>query len=122
MKPTSGGFSEGNKNKSLRAGQTVSYRNIAGGLADEMMGFIRPSETRRCSPPFKMVIIDRRGSVVFECKVSKRGRVRPMGLVRTVQDSHFPATALLTDSSFVTRTFRIEQAAPDSPNNQHSCN
>jgi hypothetical protein len=122
MKPTSGGFSERGKEKSLRAGQTVSYRNIAGGLADEMMGFIRPSETRKCSPPFKMVIMDRRGSVVFKCKVSKDGRVKPVGLVRTVQDSHFPATALLTDSSLVTRTFRIEQAAPDSPNNQPSCN
>jgi len=122
MKPTSGGFSEGGKEKTLRAGQTVSYRNIAGGLADEMMGFIRPSETRKCSPPFKMVIIDRRGSVVFECKVSRDGRVRPMGLVRNVQDSHFPATALLTDSSFVTRTFRIEQAAPESLNKRPSLN
>lgn len=117
MKPTSGGFSDRGKEKSLRAGQTVSYRNIAGGLAGEMMGFIQPSEPRKCIPPFKMVIIDRRGTVVFECKVSKDGRVKPMGLVRMVQDSHFPATALLTDSSLVTRTFRIEQAAPDGPNN-----
>ena len=82
-----------------------------------MMGFIRPSEPRKCSPPFKMVIIDRRGTVVFECRVSKDGKVRPMGLVRAVQDSHFPATALLTDSSFITRTFLIEQAAPSSNNN-----
>jgi hypothetical protein len=89
----------------------------AGWLADEMMGFIRPSEPRKCSPPFKMVIIDRRGTVVFECRVSKDGKVRPMGLVRAVQDSHFPATALLTDSSFITRTFLIEQAAPSSNNN-----
>ncbi len=28
-----------------------------------------------------------------------------------VRDSHFPATALLTDSSFVTRTFLIERDA-----------
>ena len=111
MKLASGGFSEGGKVKSQRTGQTVSYQNIAGGLADEMMGFIQPSEPRKCVPPFKMVIMDRRGSVVFECKVSKGGRVRPMGLVRMVQDSHFPATALLTDSSLVTRTFRIENHA-----------
>ncbi len=117
MKHTSNGFSEALKNKSLRAIQAVNYQNIAGGLADEMMGFIRPSEPRKCSPPFKMVIIDRRGTVVFECRVSKDGRVRPMGLVRAVEDSHFPATALLTDSSFVTRTFLIEQAAPSSNNN-----
>ena len=82
-----------------------------------MMGFIRPSEPRKCSPPFKMVIIDRRGTVVFECRVSKDRKVRPMGLVCAVQDSHFPATALLTDSSFITRTFLIEQAAPSSNNN-----
>jgi hypothetical protein len=56
-----------------------------------------------------MVIIDKQGSVVFECKVSKDGRVSPMGMARKVEESHFPATALLTDSSFVTRTFRIEQ-------------
>jgi len=107
MKQTSG-LSEATKNKSPRAIETVSYKNIAGGLADEMMGFIRPSEPRKCSPPFKMVIIDRQGSVVFECRVSKDGKVRPVGLVRAVEDSHFPATALLTDSSFVTRTFLIE--------------
>jgi hypothetical protein len=117
MKHTSSGHSETLKSKSLRSIQAVNYQNIAGGLADEMMGFIRPSEPRKCSPPFKMVIIDRRGTVVFECRVSKDGKVRPMGLVRAVQDSHFPATALLTDSSFITRTFLIEQAAPSSNNN-----
>jgi hypothetical protein len=117
MKHTSSSLSEAAKNKSLRALQAVSYQNIAGGLADEMMGFIRPSEPRKCSPPFKMVIIDRLGTVVFECRVSKDGRVRPVGSARLVQDSHFPATALLTDSSFVTRTFRIEHAATNCPNN-----
>jgi len=117
MKHTSREFIEGPKNRSQRSAQEVSYRNIAGGLADEMLEFIRPSEPRKCNPPFKMVIIDRHGSVVFECKVSKDGRVRPTGTVCMVQDSHFPATALLTDSSFVTRTFRIEQAAPGSTNN-----
>jgi len=59
-----------------------------------------------------MVISDKRGAVVFEGKVSKRGKVRPFGSARMVEDSHFPATALLTDSSFVTRTFLIESAAP----------
>jgi hypothetical protein len=117
MKHTNSGLSEATKNKSLRAIQAVSYQNIAGGLADEMMGFIRPSEPRKCNPPFKMVIIDSRGTVVFEGRVSKDGKVRPVGSARMVQDSHFPATALLTDSSFVTRTFRIEHAAASCPNN-----
>jgi hypothetical protein len=119
MKPT-GTETELNvaiKNGSMAAIPEVNYQNIAGGLADQMIGFIRPSEPRKCSPPFKMVIIDRRGTVVFECKVGKGGRVRPVGMVRIVQDSHFPATALLTDSSLVTRTFLIEQSAPSNQDN-----
>jgi hypothetical protein len=77
-----------------------------------MMGFIRSSEPQKCSPPFKLVIIDKRGTVVFECDVSKDGKVRPFGSVRKVRWSHFPATALLTDRSLATRTFRIERATP----------
>ena len=108
MKNNSSGFAPSTKSRWLNTLQALSYKNIAGGLADEMMGFIRPSEPRKCSPPFKMVIIDNRGTVVFECNVSKDGKVRPLGLVRRVRNSHFPATALLTDSSLVTRTFLIE--------------
>jgi len=108
MRNTSSVSSTGVKNKSP-AMQALSYQSLAGGLADEMMGFIRPSEPGKCSPPFKMIIIDKSGTVVFECKVSKDGKVRPFGLARKVRDSHFPATALLTDSSFVTRTFLIER-------------
>ena len=111
MKHPSSGLRETTRNKSPRAIQAVSYQNIAGGWAGEMMGCIRSSEPRKCSPPLKMVIIDRRGTVVFECRVSKDGKVRTMGSARLVRESHFPATALLTDSAFVTRTFRIEQAA-----------
>jgi hypothetical protein len=112
MKNTGGGLGAAIKNKWLQAIQAMSYQNIAGGLADEMMGFIRSSEPRKCSPPFKMVILDKRGTVVFECKVNKDGKVRPFGLVRRVRYSHFPATALLTDRSLVTRTFLIERATP----------
>src|SRR5229473_4591936 len=110
MKNTGSGLGTGSKSKWHQAVEAMSYRNIAGGLADEMMGFIRSSEPRKCSPPFKMVILDRRGTVVFECKVNKDGKVRPFGLVRRVRYSHFPATALLTDRSLVTRTFLIERA------------
>ncbi len=117
MKSTSSGPGTGIRNKWQEAAGAMSYRNIAGGLADEMMGFIRPDESRKCSPPFKMVIIDRCGTVVFEGKVGKDGKVRPCGSTRKVEDAHFPATALLTDSSFVTRTFLIEQAAPNTTSN-----
>ena len=111
MRNTSSVSSTSLKNKWVPGMQALSYRSLAGGLADEMMGFIRPSEPRKCSPPFKMIIIDKSGAVVFECKVSKDGKVQPFGLARRVRDSHFPATALLTDSSFVTRTFLIERDA-----------
>lgn len=109
MKNNGSGFALSTRSRWLNTLQALSYKNIAGGLADEMMGFIRPSEPGKCSPPFKMVIIDNRGTVVFECNVSKDGKVRPLGLVRRVRNSHFPATALLTDSSLVTRTFLIER-------------
>lgn len=108
MRNTSNDLNVGNEDKGVPA---MSYQRLAGGLAGEMMGFIRPSEPRRCSPPFKMVIIEKSGTVVFECEVSKGGRVRPFGLSKKVENSHFPATALLTDSSFVTRTFLIERNA-----------
>jgi hypothetical protein len=116
MRNTSCGLSTGTKNKWQQEAEAMSYQHIAGGLAEEMMGFIRPSEPRKCSPPFKMVIIDKCGSVVFECKVSKHGKVRPFGLACRVQAAHFPATALLTDSSFVTRTFLIERATSGNNN------
>ncbi len=86
MKNTGSGLGTESKSKWHQAVETMSYRNIAGGLADEMRGFIRPSEPRKCSPPF----------------------------TRRVRYFHFPATALLTDSSFVTRTFLIEHATPAS--------
>jgi hypothetical protein len=111
MKNNSSSLGSTIKNKWQQTIGAMSYSSIAGGLADEMMGFIRPSESRSCSPPFKMVIIDKCGTVVFECKVRKSGKVRPFGSERKVEYSHFPATALLTDSSFVTRTFLIENAA-----------
>jgi hypothetical protein len=116
MKDTGRGLGTGIQNKWQEA-DTMSYRNIAGGLAGEMIGFIRPGEARKCSPPFKMVIIASCGAVVFECKVSKGGKVRPFGSTRKVEHSHFPDTALLTDSSFVTRTFLIESATSNSGNN-----
>jgi hypothetical protein len=116
MRNTNSVPSAGTRNKWLPATRAMSYQHLAGGLADEMMGFIQPSEPRKCNPPFKLVIIDKCGTVVFECKVSKDGKVRPFGLACRVQDSHFPATALLTDSSFVTRTFLIERATPGNNN------
>jgi hypothetical protein len=114
MKNTGAGRNAEIKDKWLQAIQAVNYQNLAGGLADEMIGFIRSNEPRKCSPPFKMVIIDKRGTVVLEWKVNKDGKVRPLGFVRRVRYSHSPATALLTGRSPVTRTFLIDRARPSS--------
>src|SRR5260370_14745053 len=117
MKKPGSGLSTGIKNKWLEAMRAMSYQTIAGELAGEMMAFMRSSEPHKCSPPFNMVIIDNGGTVVFECNVSKDGKVRPFGLVRRVRHSHFPATALLTDRSLVTRTFLIDYAASSNGSN-----
>jgi hypothetical protein len=93
------------------AARPVSYENLAGGLASEMAGLLRSNEPRGFSPPFRLVILNRGGAVVFQCEVSKDGEVRPWDLSQQVRRSHFPATVFLTDRSLVTRTFRIERAA-----------
>src|SRR5260370_38396996 len=100
MRNTSSVSSTGVKNKWTPAMQAMSYQSLAGGLADEMMGFIRPSEPRKCSPPFKMIIIDKSGAVVFDCKVSRAGKVRPFGLATKVGASQFRAPHWLTAQPF----------------------
>src|SRR5216684_1699249 len=99
MKNTGSGLGTESKSKWHQAVEAMSYRNIAGGLADEMMAFIRPSEPRKCSPPFKMVIIYNFGTIVCECKGNKDGIVRPFGSSLRVRSFHFPATAFFTESS-----------------------
>jgi len=111
MRNTSQVFRTAAKNKPPHASQSVSYQNIAAGLASEMVEFIRSTESREFCPPFKLVIIGNCGTVVFECEVSEDGKVRPWGSLNRVRRSHFPAAALLTDCSLLTRTFLIERAA-----------
>ena len=98
------------KNLRPRAAHSLSYQNIAGGLASEMVGFLRCTETRKSSPPFRLVIVGNHGGVVFECEVGEDGEVRNQGSAEQLLRSHFPATALLTDGSLLTRTFLIERA------------
>ncbi|SRR6266568_4357022 len=117
MKKPGSGLNTGINDKWLQEIQAMSYQNLASELADEMIGFMRPSESCKCSPPFNMVIIDNRGTVVFECNVSREGKVRPFGLVRRVQHSHFPATALLTDRLQVARIFLIKYCASNNDSN-----
>ena len=99
------------KNLRPRAANSLSYQNIAGGLASEMVDyFLRCNEPRKSSPPFRLVIVGNHGGVVFECEVGEDGEVRNQGPAERLRRSHFPATALLTDGSLLTRTFLIERA------------
>src|ERR1700732_5069706 len=92
----------------------VSYQAIIGALISEMARLVRATETRKFSPPFKLVIIDNRGGVVFTGEVGRNGKLRRSGPLCRVRRSHFPANALITDGSLATRTFRIDRPAPRS--------
>lgn len=89
----------------------MSYQKLAGGLASEMAECIRSNEPRQFCAPFELVIVDAQGAVVFACEVGEDWKVRHEGPARIVRRSHFPATALLTDRSLLTRTFQIERAS-----------
>ncbi len=89
----------------------MSYEKLAGGLAFEMAECVRSKDAREFCAPFELVIVGPQGAVVFECEVGEDGRVRHDGPERVVRRSHFPATALLTDRSLVTRTFQIDRAS-----------
>jgi hypothetical protein len=99
------------KRNRLQAAERISYQSIANGLVSKMVDSVRSTDTRKFGPPLRLVIIDRRGTVVFQCQVGRDGNVRPSGPSRKVWLSHFPANALLTDRSLVTRTFLIERPA-----------
>lgn len=89
----------------------MSYQKVAGGLAFEMADCVRCGDARGFCAPFELVIVDAQGEVVFKCEVNEDGRVRHDGPARVVRRSHFPATALLTDRSLVTRTFQIDRGS-----------
>jgi hypothetical protein len=103
------------KSNRLPPVQPTSYLTIAGRLAFEMMSFIQPSQSSRFCPPFELVIVGNHGAVVFKCKVRADWKVSSCGSVHLVRRSHFPATALLTDRSLLTRTFLIERATYQDP-------
>ncbi|HEX4542237.1 MAG TPA: hypothetical protein VH114_03640 [Candidatus Acidoferrum sp.] len=89
----------------------MSYQKLAGGLASEMADHIRSNEPRQFCAPLELIIVDAQGAVVFACEVGEDWKVRHEGPARIVRRSHFPATALLTDRSLLTRTFQIERAS-----------
>lgn len=89
----------------------LSYEQLAGGLASEMAKCVRLREPGEFRAPFELVIVDPQGAVVFEGQVGEDWRVRHKGPRQIVRQSHFPATALMTDRSLLTRTFQIERAS-----------
>ena len=98
-----------NKTKWSRTMHSRSYLNLAGRLASEMVKALKSSEPRGAAAPFQLVLIGNHGDVVFECVVGEDWKVLRWGTLSRVRRSHFPATALLTDGSLVTRTFLIER-------------
>lgn len=94
-----------------RTARRMSYQELASGLASEMAGSIRSDEPRQFCAPFELVIVDAQGAMVFQCEVGEDWTVRHEGPEHIVRRSHFPATALLTDRSMLTRTFQIERAS-----------
>ena len=92
------------------AAHRISYQQLAGGLAAEMAECIRTGKTREFCAPFQLVIVDTQGAVVFQGEISEDWSVRHDGPARIVRRCHFPATALLTDRSLLTRTFQIDRA------------
>jgi hypothetical protein len=105
---TLGAGIKANKSKWTRTMQSCSYLNLAGHLASEMVKALKSSEPRGVGP-FQLVLIGNHGDVVFECQVGEDWKVQRWGTLSRVRRSHFPATALLTDGSLVTRTFLIER-------------
>lgn len=101
----------GIKYERKRSQRAMSYQEIAGSLAPTMAAFIKPAERGKFSPPYKLVILSDGGMVVFEGEVGEDWKIQRRGIEGKVHRSHFPATALLTARSLVTRTFRIERVA-----------
>src|SRR6267378_2366653 len=73
--------------------------------------------TPKCSPPFKMVISDKRGAVVFEGKVSKDNKGRPLDCCAGSGTLISLRLHCSGDPWLVTRTFLIECATPTNSNN-----
>ena len=86
----------------------ISYEKLAGRLASEMAACLRSKSSQEFRGPFQLVIVGAQGGVVFECQVGENGRVSHEGHARMVRRNHFPAMALLTDRTLVTRTFQID--------------
>lgn len=67
--------------------------------------------TQYGNTPFKLVIIDNRGGVVFIGEADRNGKLRHAGSLCRVCRAHFPANAFTTDGALAMRTSRIDRPA-----------
>jgi hypothetical protein len=91
--------------------QTIALKknqSVITSLVFTMKDLIHCREADKPLPPFKLVIIDNRGCVVFRGEVSGNGTLRRLSPFPKLRPSHFPANAFLTDRSLRVRTFQIE--------------
>ena len=103
--------------------QTIPPKNdqaVISSLVFTMKDLIRSREADKPLPPFKLVIIDNRGCVVFRGEVSGNGTLRRLSPFPKLRPSHFPANAFLTDRSLRLRTFQIEFDPTTAPTAQRS--
>jgi hypothetical protein len=112
VKIINGSFRIGIRRTRPRTIEPISYQAVIGRLLSEMADLVRTTDPRKFFPPFQLVIIDNRGGIAFTGQVGRDGRMQPSGPIRKMRRSHFPANALITDGSLVTRTFRIDCASP----------
>jgi len=110
MRKTNNAANSVAKKRWTKTAERMSYQKLAGSLAAEMAECVRSQHRGEFGAPFHLVIVDPQGAVVFQGEVSEDWNVCHDGPARIVRRSHFPATALLTDRSLVTRTFQIERA------------
>jgi hypothetical protein len=113
LKPVKRGFALDAPGRRQKTRQILSGKALISSLVSEMSRLIRLTETRKWSPPFRLVIVDNRGCVAFS-GVQLDGKVRPSGHFRKLQRSHFPANAFLTDGSLCMHSFRIDLHADNS--------
>jgi len=98
------------RNRVPRAARRVNYSEFVGGWAAEMAESLPDNGPADFRAPFRLVLVDPQGSVVFEGEVDENWSVKQEGPSKIVRRCHFPAIALLTNRSLVTRTFQIERS------------
>lgn len=114
LHPVKRGFALEAPGRRQETGQILSGKALISSLVSETSRLIRTTETRKWSPPFRLVIVDNRGCVAFSCGVQSDGKVRPSGHFPKLRRSHFPAHAFLADGSLCMHSFRIDLHADKS--------